>query len=77
MHIFSGERTLQITAVDVELMELVKSWLIYAVVRAPNVTKGYQVTIPIGQSRTVNKVKLQWKSFLHDTSYCIFYCCFC
>lgn len=52
----SGEKTFQINAVDIELNQLIRGWLICANVREPNITKVYQITVPVGLDKGLNKV---------------------
>lgn len=52
----SGERSIQITAVDLELKELLQSWLIWLVCRPPNITRAFQVILPVGDQFNHGKV---------------------
>ena len=62
---------MQITAVDTELQELVYSWLICASVRSPNVSKAYQVQIPVTQDQFISKVFFYLSSFFL-TFFCLY-----
>ncbi|TKR61750.1 hypothetical protein L596_028819 [Steinernema carpocapsae] len=49
------DQVLMVTAVDQSLKQLLFGWLIYVNVKEPNITKSYNVSLPVGGTKVITR----------------------
>uniref|UniRef100_A0A914EFR8 Nephrocystin-4 n=1 Tax=Acrobeloides nanus TaxID=290746 RepID=A0A914EFR8_9BILA len=52
---FSGQRTIIVTVVDVNLRRLLYAWLLNTIVCEPNILKTFEVKIPLTETKTIQR----------------------
>uniref|UniRef100_A0AC35FV02 MSP domain-containing protein n=1 Tax=Panagrolaimus sp. PS1159 TaxID=55785 RepID=A0AC35FV02_9BILA len=52
---FTGKRNIIVTAVDVNIAQLINCWLMFVTVSPPNIVKTYEISLPLQMSQNVQK----------------------